>query len=490
MEVNESDIAAGRQCKDVCDSSPCLNNGGCEPAENDNGFTCSCLLGYSGYTCQDYVCDSSPCLNNGECEPAENGFTCNCISGYSGDTCQDHICDSSPCQNGGICDPNFESPYYICSCVEGYHGSHCEIHVCDSSPCKNGGSCHAAGQSYRCDCLYGTEGEDCSVVMTTYCSFDDTCMLSNSPHVNCQWETRQGSSPTLYTGPRRAYSGQNYVYVDSTKYKGKRCQFEMREHFDDRQRCIILFYVMNGASVGALSVSKEVSGASSTLFTSSGNKGNMWRNQLIDVHTDSAANTTIRIEAMTKPAGQWGDIAIDEFQLRPYPCSDIVMCTFESGLPDESSVTTSCVKLHRGVDYYSNWRVRERPTQQNGPYPFIRTTGPLKSRSGYRYAFVDSSYNVDAVMEVRHTFTGEACLSFAYHMFGADIGTLFVFLDNVEIWSLSGEQGDEWHFVEIGIEFITNKKIIFTTDPGGYPGDSGDIALDDIMVVNRSCELV
>ena len=42
----------------------------------------------------------------------------------------------------------------------------------------------------------------------------------------------------------------------------------------------------------------------------------------------------------------------------------------------------------------------------------------------------------------------QACLSFYYHMSGASAGTLNVYSGNNKVVSLSGDQGDNWLFVE------------------------------------------
>ncbi|XP_021365213.1 neuropilin-1-like, partial [Mizuhopecten yessoensis] len=136
-----------------------------------------------------------------------------------------------------------------------------------------------------------------------------------------------------------------------------------------------------------------------------------------------------------------------------------------------------------------------RPSQQFGQTNAVWTTGPTAARSGYRYAFIDSSYDVNAAMEVKHSFTGPACVSIGYHMNGNNIGTLSVRLvdengANEELaWSITGPQGNQWHYTEFDIKNVTNRRIIITADKGNNtPDDEGDIGIDDIMVLNQPCE--
>ena len=89
-----------------CRSSPCKNHGTCK--KETNGYSCSCLQGYSGEICQGYqfrceilclklqslledklgACGSNPCKNSGSCRDANSGYTCSCRDGYSGQNCQ------------------------------------------------------------------------------------------------------------------------------------------------------------------------------------------------------------------------------------------------------------------------------------------------------------------------------------------------------------------------------------------------------------------
>jgi len=54
------------------------------------------------------------------------------------------------------------------------------------------------------------------------------------------------------------------------------------------------------------------------------------------------------------------------------------------------------------------------------------------------------------------SLSGEACLTFAYHMYGATINQLKVegtgLSSNIDLWSESGNQGDQWNTAEITID--------------------------------------
>ena len=72
-------------------------------------------------------CDPNPCLNGGDCTNGGNFFTCHCVDGFTGESCETDIddCDSNPCNNGGNCTDGINS--FTCDCVDGTTGVICEI---------------------------------------------------------------------------------------------------------------------------------------------------------------------------------------------------------------------------------------------------------------------------------------------------------------------------------------------------------------------------
>ncbi|XP_052788863.1 sushi, von Willebrand factor type A, EGF and pentraxin domain-containing protein 1-like [Mya arenaria] len=84
--------------------------------------------------CDDYDnCQSEPCLNGGSCYDRINLFTCACIRGFDGVTCEQNIddCDMNSCQNEATCVDGIDT--YTCSCGVHYTGDFCEILVVNGS---------------------------------------------------------------------------------------------------------------------------------------------------------------------------------------------------------------------------------------------------------------------------------------------------------------------------------------------------------------------
>lgn len=51
----------------------------------------------------------------------------------------------------------------------------------------------------------------------------------------------------------------------------------------------------------------------------------------------------------------------------------------------------------------------------------------------------------------RLRFSGDTCLQFYYHMYGADMGTFNVYIDGIKVFSQSGPKGDKWLKAEVDV---------------------------------------
>jgi hypothetical protein len=90
-------------------------------------------------------CASNPCQNGATCNNGDDLFTCICLTGFEGNTCETNQddCSPNPCKNGGVCSDLVAT--YRCTCPDGYIGHNCEEHTSscdeDSSVCKSYEQC-------------------------------------------------------------------------------------------------------------------------------------------------------------------------------------------------------------------------------------------------------------------------------------------------------------------------------------------------------------
>ena len=183
--------ARAGQCEPRC-SAGCVH-GVCEEPE-----VCSCLPGFSGFSCDNVGCDQGwwgpgceeqcECEHGGWCDPVTGA--CHCTPGYTGDTCAD------PCPSSSWGDSCAEE----CRCST---GETCHHVTGDCSPCRSGlfgedcsqeCQCHSEGTELcshvdgRCFC----KGNWFGLLCDQYCPFgwtDSTCHVSALDNGSCSCAT-------------------------------------------------------------------------------------------------------------------------------------------------------------------------------------------------------------------------------------------------------------------------------------------------------------
>lgn len=128
------------------------------------------------------------------------------------------------------------------------------------------------------------------------------------------------------------------------------------------------------------------------------------------------------------------------------------------------------------------------PSSRTGP------SGDHTSGSGH-YLFVETS-GVDEGEKAKlisRTFptTGGRCLTFWYHMYGSGMGELNVYIKPVtgslrNVWSLSGDQGNEWKMAQVTLVSGSSEyQLVFEAVRGS--NFRADIGIDDISLKESPC---
>ncbi|XP_078458563.1 MAM domain-containing glycosylphosphatidylinositol anchor protein 2-like [Lampetra planeri] len=157
-----------------------------------------------------------------------------------------------------------------------------------------------------------------------------------------------------------------------------------------------------------------------------------------------------------------------------------------------------------------NWTRQSAATRSP---KFTPNTGPLADRAGSKtgrrgsrgfFMFIETSRprnlgdRARLLSPVYHvtpprTSSGLSafCLYFYYHMYGKHIGSLNIYVRSpgaldTQVWTRGGNQGDTWHRANVTITPPGPFQLIVEGIRGS--GVEGDIAIDDVTVVDGNCE--
>jgi hypothetical protein len=388
------------------------------------------------------------------------------------------------------------------------------------------------------------------------------------------WTRDLGGTSSSQTGPSTGSGSTWYMYIETSypRVNGDEAWLES-DCFDFNSLInptIDFDYHMYGASMGSLELLISINnGVTWTMLrTLSGNQGNTWNTQTLDLSAYAGQAVKFRFKG-TRGTSYTGDATIDNIKIYE-PCmidatsslaalcsagtvdlslsghgvgasiqwqestggafTDIVGATsvnyttgtlstpntylFRAKVTNSCSLYSDTVSVlfvagtnnapnHEGLETSfgiwtnstadnNNWSRNSGGTSSSG-------TGPSAAAIGLQYAFVESSnpyFNSTAILEANFNFTGVTNpeLSFDYHMYGADMGSLSVVVNGTTVWSLSGQQhaanSSVWSNQVIDLIAYANScsvNIQFVNNTGN--SYTSDIGLDNINVIDY-CALI
>jgi hypothetical protein len=365
--------------------------------------------------------------------------------------------------------------------------------------CKSDAKCIELNQvcDFNKDCNDKSDEIDCGT-----CNFETSlCGFYDISSGYTRW-TRNKAPSSNPTGPQidHTTSSSNGYYlltetinsgfIDIAELLGPRLQ-------ETALTCKISFWIHMGGNIESqlnlyfTNVSYHLD--YEILQVINGPLGKYWKNYEIPIGKFPA---NYQLEIISFPEednfGFYSDIALDDIEfIFCSPKVNIVdqtlNCDFENGFCSYFFDPTSDFKWIRSTGSTSS--------ANTGP-SFDHTTG-----IGY-YSFIETSSPQSKGEKARlissiQTSSKEFCLIFWHHMFGEDIGTLNVYLDQHEsnnlesnfnrtlIWTKSNSQGNRWIEARKTISINRPSKITFEGVVG--KGYLGDISLDDIISYDGKC---
>ncbi|XP_070566222.1 MAM and LDL-receptor class A domain-containing protein 1-like [Ptychodera flava] len=325
------------------------------------------------------------------------------------------------------------------------------------------------------------------------CDFEDgLCYWTQDNETDTvDWIRNKGSTGGLHTGPRfdhtKGTAEGYYMYVDSSglvKTDNARLISAILPPTPRDGYCFQFWYHMLGSRVGDLNVYIRNEYDEQTLiWRRMGTQGDQWRHAQRDIYMTSMYQIVIEVANVDH---QRSDIAIDDISITVGECPPSNECDFEHNFcqwdnPDYDDI--DWLRGFGGTDTDGTGpRVDHTTGTDTGYFAYINTSSALQNQ----YAVLTTpSFSSD----------GERCLKFWYHMFGDNIGSLFVYQRDmgdvlaVPIWSKVGNQGDIWRrgLAPLPLKRTKNDyEVSFQAVVGN--GDLGDIAIDDVLIDTIPCQ--
>ncbi|XP_074662658.1 MAM and LDL-receptor class A domain-containing protein 1-like [Tubulanus polymorphus] len=277
-----------------------------------------------------------------------------------------------------------------------------------------------------------------------------------------QWTRQSGGTGSSGTGPSGDHTtgSGKYVYTESSgKQVGDQAKFEA-DTLSMSDSCVMNFYYhMYGSHMGRL----EVKLNGNVVFSKSGDQGNQWNPGSVTI---AKGNAAIQFVA-TRGNGDKSNIAIDDVRFTPE-------CTATPGQLTTDFETDNGQWILRGT---LRWKRVSGRTD-------IRGTGPSADHTtgSGTYIYVETSSFKSAgdqgLLEAATQSASDSCsMNFYYNMNGQTMGKLEVKLNREVVFSISGDQGDQW---KQGSVAITKGGAIIQFVATKGPAWESVIAIDDI----------
>jgi hypothetical protein len=177
-------------------------------------------------------------------------------------------------------------------------------------------------------------------------------------------------------------------------------------------------------------------------------------------------------------------------------CTDPAFCNYNpTAVCDDGSCSASVAPFTETFDVFGNLAIWSQSINDDIDWTQLSgstgssSTGPSDDITGggyYLYTEASGTYYKTAKLYsqcIDISALSDPSLIFNYHMYGSSMGVLDIYVDGVSMWSMSGDQGNQWNLDQIsllGVSDPTNVVIEFIGTTGA--SYTSDIAIDQISV--------
>ncbi|XP_030832892.1 MAM and LDL-receptor class A domain-containing protein 1 [Strongylocentrotus purpuratus] len=272
-----------------------------------------------------------------------------------------------------------------------------------------------------------------------------------------------------------------------------------------RDRCLQFYANMNGYAVDYLQVYTRQYGETLPLdppFYVYGNHGEEWFLLQMDI-PGLNQNFQVIFVGICGRSKYSSEIAVDDIKLAQGACD------LSAATPKPVGWNADCdFELDESLCGYTNevstykrfaWTRNSGGTGSEGTGPlFDHTLGTKKGHYVYIEASLPQRPDDKAVLTspTLNSRGDDLCVHFYYHAHGEDVGLLAMTVTTLDLnlktvlFSLNGDQGDEWRPANVDLpgSLVGMSNFVIGIDGRKGPGFKGDVAIDDIKFLAQPCE--
>ncbi|KAG7165102.1 MAM and LDL-receptor class A domain-containing protein 2-like 3 [Homarus americanus] len=315
---------------------------------------------------------------------------------------------------------------------------------------------------------------------------------------NADWDWVNGSQGVEGSDHSYGTASGHYLQLSSIKqgsgaHKMALLQLPLLKDMAVGDYCIQFYYArFGGVHTGNISVIVEFAGDITTIVEVNDRDGAKNWTLLQQTYTNLAADATFALVirgdvGAASPNNGESVLAIDDYSFTNTGCPEPGSCTFE-----DAHLCMWHVEMSEDV----SWQLTDgRESHSRGPH-FDHTTNT--SAGGYLILEdfdVHSGVVTDLVSSHIPNDVEGFCFSFFYSLSGDDGARLNVSSRTDDgtntLWSLTGDQGPDWYYGQVGIAGSSSKgdfEIVIEGVTGSLA--EGWIALDDLFTVMGECTIL
>jgi hypothetical protein len=288
------------------------------------------------------------------------------------------------------------------------------------------------------------------------------------------------------TGPDVASAGSWYMYVESSiPYSPDKEASFVSPCFNLTSLTnpyISFNYHMYGASTGSLEVQASTDGITWTaLWSRSGDLGNTWFTKVLSLSVYAGTTVQLKIVGTTGPSFE-SDMGFDNVIV----ASGVNCASGISAFPYAESFETNFGAWTQSTADNFDW------TRRTGTTP-TSSTGPPGANAGSWYIYTEADGRSSGQQAILNspcfnlTNRRNATFSFAYSMYGSNMGTLrFEASSNgttwTTLWTQTGNKGTGWLSASLDISAYEGSNVQFRFVGVRGNGTRSDMAVDNISL--------